>query len=165
MTDDARQALDEVTRQRQAMAARVRLPWWHPVLITVCWAVLMVSGFPAHDYQLLGLPGLPYSFLAGVGLLALMVMFHFRSALDQGPGFPTYPAWKQHRGPAVGVIIASVVVELVLYLVDSTSTAVFPAAIVFAVLSGAAIATMTYRINAGIRQNIRDGVVGSDQQR
>jgi hypothetical protein len=154
-----------VMRQRQAMAARVRLPWWHPVLVTVCWATLMVSVFPSHDYQRFGLPELPYSFFAGLGLLALMVMFHFRSALDQGPGFPMYPAWKQRRGLAVGVIITSIVVELVLYLVDDMSDAVFPVAIVFAVLSGAAIAAVAYRINAGIRQNIHDGVVGSDQQR
>ena len=160
MTDEARQALNEVVRQRHAAAALVRLPWWHPVLVTVCWTVLMVTPFPRRDFERLGLPGFPYTllgFLAGPVLIGLITMFNGRSAMDRGT---RYLAWRQRWGLALGVVVASLAIEIALYLVDDRSTAVFPVALGFAVLSGIAIATLLHRINAGIRQNIHDGVVG-----
>ncbi len=57
--------------------------------------------------------------------------------------------------------MASLAIEIGLYLVDGRSTAVFPIAVAYAVLSGIALALLLCRINAGIRQNIHDGRVTS----
>jgi hypothetical protein len=162
MEDEARQALGEVERQRHAAARLVRLPWWHPVLVTVCWTVLMVNAFPSGDFQRLGLPEFAYSlvgFVAGPGLIALMIMFNGRSAMHR-PGFPRYPAWRGRWVPTLGLVVASLGIEIALYLVDGRSAVVFPIAVAYALLSGIAVAMLLCRINAGIRQNIHDGVAG-----
>jgi hypothetical protein len=155
-------ALDQVARQRQAMAARTRLPWWHPILVAACWATLLVSPFPERDYQRLGVPVLPYGIIAGIGLVALTVMWHSRSALNQGPGLPTYPGLKRRTPLFLTLGLASIAIEIGLFLLDRAWDGALWLSLAVAIISGCSIATLMYLINAEIRQNITDGTVGDD---
>ncbi|SDM85994.1 hypothetical protein [Allokutzneria albata] len=148
--DDPRLALAEVERQRTAMAARIRLPWWFLALFAVTWTAVVAG--PALVE--VGLPRLPYTFF-GVGvLIALLVVFRRRSGLHLLWQSREYPSMRRKR-QVVGLVAVLMGVPAVSW------TCLFlgaPAlAVAVAVVGGVLAADQCRRTNAGIRADVLAG--------
>ncbi|GGN30050.1 hypothetical protein GCM10011609_87580 [Lentzea pudingi] len=156
---DPKQALGEAARQRGAMAARVRLPWWYLALVAVSWTLLMGDGLPtARDfYQGAGISKFPYAYVGAFVLLPMLVLFRRWSGLHLVERSTAYPALKRHALGTVLVFGGSFLVELALFLMDDRWSGAPRAAVAVAVISGCLAAVQLYRVNAGIRRDIADG--------
>ncbi len=150
--DDAERALAEVRRQREAMAARVRLPWWFRVLIGVVWAGWLVSPVLALEHERFGLPALPYMQVAGAVLLVVLIGFRRRSGLHTTMRSWAYPSLRGKLPVTAVVVVGGVVV------VWGLALAGLPYPAIAFVLPAAAFAVgWVGRINAGIRRDVLEG--------
>ncbi|MFE1775537.1 hypothetical protein [Streptomyces sp. NPDC059008] len=157
--DEYRVGMDVVARQRQASAARVRLGWWFPVLITVSWTLSVGSVFPAAGYRRLGIPDLPYGMVGSLLFLALIVMFSVRSGMNRRDVWPfaVYPSLRRRYPAFFLVCVGGVAVEFGLSWLNGSSSGAAWAAIVVAVGTGGVIAFFLTWMAAGIRGDILTG--------
>ena len=152
--EDPKLALAEVERQRAAMAARIRLPWWFLVLFAVTWAFLVAGPVLAWESEQLGLPRFPYSLLFVGVFIPLLVIFRRRSGLHLLWRSREYPSMRRRRaGVLLGVLFLVPLVSLACYLVLGLPVV----AIAIAVVSGVLAADQMRRVNAGIRADVLAG--------
>ena len=154
---EPREALVEVARQRQAMAARIRLPWWYLALVAVSWAMLMGGGFLQRDHQRVGVPQFPYIFVGGLIFLPLLLLYRRWSGLHLVERSTSYPALKRHAPLTVAVFVGSLIGEVALFLLGDGWNGSVWAGIVVAAVSGCLVAVQLCRVNIGIRQDIVAG--------
>lgn len=159
---EPQQALDEVARQRRAMAARIQLPWWYLVLVAVSLVLLMGGSLPMRDLQRAGIPEFPYVMLGVLIQMPILLLFRRWSGLHLVERSTRYPALKRHIVMTVVIYASGFLVELALYMLADRWSAAPWAAIALGGVWGCLVAAQMYRVNAGIRKNVLDGVVSSD---
>lgn len=154
-------ALSEVERQKAVAAAKINLPWWYVALFALVWTVLLGGGGAARDHARLGIPELPYTLVASMALIVLLIEFRRRSGLHTLWGSTPYPALKRQLARTIGAMAGSALVELGLFLLNERWSGSPWTILVIAALSGCLVAGQLRRVNLEIRHDIREGQLGN----
>lgn len=154
-------ALSEVARQKAAAAAKVTLPWWYVALFALVWTTLLGGEGAARDHAQLGIPELPYTLVASMALIVLLIEFRRRSGLHVLWSSTPYPALKRQLARTIGAMVGSALVELGLFLLNDRWGGTPWAVLVVAALSGCLVAGQLRRVNLEIRHDIREGQLGN----
>jgi hypothetical protein len=150
--DDAAEGLDQVARQRSALAGRVVLPWWYVVVYAV--AMLAVVGLPLASWALS-----PAWSEWVVFLPAMLVLLTLDRLLGRVTGarlsrrtLRAYPSSRPVGLAMLAIVGVTVIGESVLLNVGQVAAA-------FAVVVVAVVALLgcLARQTAAIRDDIREG--------
>ncbi|PPK67015.1 hypothetical protein V5P93_003354 [Actinokineospora auranticolor] len=149
---EAERALAEVLRQRQAMADRVRLPWWFRVLFVLAWAAVLVGPVLSGSADQLGVPRFPYLVVGVVVWIAVLVAYRRQSGLRTAMRGRTYPALREQALATVAVFGGGPVVVWGLAALGLPYQALTCAALA-AALGGA----QAWRVNIAIHRDVLAG--------
>jgi hypothetical protein len=149
---DPKAALAEVERQKLAMAARIRLPWWFLALFALTWAALVAGPILTREHAVVGLPSFPYNFAAVPVMLLLLIGFRRLSGLHLTVRSRAYPSLKRGRIPAVAILLGGAAPVWAIYLSGAPRVA-----LAAAVLAGCLATAHMWTVNAGIRRDVLEG--------
>ncbi|MGX1977141.1 hypothetical protein [Streptomyces kronopolitis] len=151
---DAARALQEVERQRMAMAGRVRLPWWFLILFAVSSAAAVASPSLEAVSGHLGELQLFLLGLLGLVMVPLMLVFRLRSGLNVLRESRPYPSMRDPR--RVFAVLAVVALGYLIFWWPSWFDMPWMS-LACSVPYGCLFSEQLRRVTAAIRADIRAG--------
>ncbi|WP_199443498.1 hypothetical protein [Umezawaea beigongshangensis] len=150
--DEHKRALDEVERQRVAMAARIHLPLWFRCAFCVVWTGLLLAPVLTSHHDRFGLPAFPYVPAFALLLVVVLMSYRRRSGLNVAVRSRAYPALRRHAVGTAAVMGGGALVTWGLTVLDLPLQAL-PVGLV----AGGLATAQVWRVNTGIRDDVLAG--------
>jgi hypothetical protein len=154
--NDASGALQEIDRQRMALAAKVRLPWWYVALFTLAMLALLAAPLVARATSWeLGNWAVMTPALVVLCLFDLLLGYATGAKLSRG----TLRAYPSSRPAGLVMLAFGIIGVAGVHLLVKAD--MVPMAVVLVVVCTVAVVRCLLWQTAGIRKDIREGRAGA----